>query len=132
MSHRTHWGVSLLTAVGAMFVVLVAQSQTDLGALEGDADAGAEHFLSFGCYACHGFTGETGSTGVQLNPSRFPQVAFIAYVRNPPPISGGPFAMPAYAGSSVTDQVLADIYAYLESLPSGTPPLESIGLLSDE
>ena len=125
-------GAVPLLAAGALFGTLSAQSQTDLGAIEGDPDAGREHYLTFGCYACHGFTGETGSTNTQLNPPRFPQVAFITYVRNPPQISGGPFAMPAYGGDDVTDQVLADIYAWLESLPSGTPPLESIELLSED
>jgi hypothetical protein len=39
--------------------------------------------------------------------------------------------MPAYGGETVTDQVLADIYAYLESLESGSLPLDDIPLLDD-
>jgi mono/diheme cytochrome c family protein len=97
---------------------------------KGNADNGETLYHSYGCYACHGHTGETG-IGAQLNPSRFPQEAFIAYVRNPPRISSGPFRMPAYGGETVTDQVLADIYAYLESLESGSLPLDDIPLLDD-
>ena len=124
--------VLLWLAAGAILGSATALSQTDLGALVGDAENGKEQYHSFGCYACHGVTGETGQTGVQLNPPRFPQVAFITYVRNPPLISTGNFRMPAYGGDIVTDQALADIYAYLESLPSGTPPLDSIDLLRDD
>jgi mono/diheme cytochrome c family protein len=96
----------------------------------GNIDSGKVLYHNYGCYACHGHTGETG-VGAQLNPSRFLQAAFIAYVRNPPRISSGPFRMPAYGGETVTDQVLADIYAYLESLDSGTVPVDEIPLLED-
>ena len=108
----------------------VAKSQSDTASLRGDAEAGKVQYMSYGCYACHGHTGETGD-GAKLNPPRFEQPGFIAYVRNPPPLSAGPFRMPAYGGDSVTDQVLADIYAFLESLESSTPPLEDISLLND-
>ena len=125
---RSLWWLVAAATLGSA----TALSQTDLSALTGDAEKGRAQYHSFGCYACHGFTGETGQTGVQLNPPRLPQVAFITYVRNPPLVSTGNFRMPAYGGDIVTDQSLADIYAFLESLPSGTPPLDDIELLRDE
>ena len=114
-------GIGLLSSA-------LAHAQADPSSLQGNATRGKERYVEFGCYACHGHTGETGD-GARLNPPRFARAAFIAYIRNPPPISAGPFRMPAYGGETVTDQVLADIYAYLESLPSGTPALEDIDLL---
>jgi mono/diheme cytochrome c family protein len=119
----------VLATTGAQLVAGVAQSQSSVAPLRGDAERGKADYESFGCYSCHGHTGETGA-GARLNPPRLERAAFIAYVRNPPPISGGPFRMPAYGGEAVTDQVLADIFAYLQSLDSGTPPLEDIALLN--
>jgi len=120
----------VLLATGSLFLAGEAESQSSAAALRGNIDSGKALYVSYSCYACHGNTGETGS-GARLNPPRFEQAAFIAYIRNPPTIGGGPFRMPAYGGETVTDQVLADIYAYLESLPSGTPPLADIPLLND-
>ena len=130
MNRNLSWVV--LGAAGALLSVGAdeARSQADTSSLQGNAENGKALYMSYGCYACHGHTGETGS-GARLNPPRFVLPAFIAYVRNPPRISGGPFAMPAYAGDTVTDQVLVDIYAYIESLPSGSPPLADIALLND-
>jgi mono/diheme cytochrome c family protein len=119
-----------LTVVSCIVIVYAA----DLAAQEpaGDPARGETLFLSYKCYACHGYTGETGSTGVRLNPPRFPLQAFMAYVRSPSGrrTSGG--TMPAFASDEVTDQVLADIYAYVSSLPSTTPPLDAIPLLADD
>ena len=117
----------VLVAVAALLHITELRSQS--AALEGDPDRGKSLYMTYGCYACHGHTGETGD-GARLNPPRFELPAFIAYIRNPPPVSAGPFRMPAYGGESVTDQVLADIYAYIESLDSGTLPLEDIELLN--
>lgn len=116
--------------IGACIFAMDAWPQSPAGSIQGNAQAGQAQYMSYGCYACHGHTGETGD-GARLNPPRFEQAAFIAYVRNPPPVSASPFRMPAYGGETVTDQVLADIYAYLASLESATPPLEDISLLNE-
>ena len=39
--------------------------------------------------------------------------------------------MPPYQQSDVSDQKLADIYTFLQSLPSGSPEAESIPVLSE-
>ncbi len=116
-----------------IFLMLISTVRADSSELIGDAQTGKGLYQSYSCYACHGYTGETGS-GTRLIPSRFNQAGFIAYVRNPTgrPLSFGPGGkMPAYASKSVSDQNLTDIYSYLKSIPSGSPPLESIPLLSD-
>lgn len=124
-------GTRTLLAAGLLFS---AASAGRLFAQEvnGDPARGRQLFLSYKCYACHGYTGETGSTGVRLNPPRFPLQAFMVYVRNPSGRRTGGGTMPAFASDEVTDQVLADIYAYVSNLPSNTPPLEEIALLSGD
>ena len=93
-------------------------------ALEGDAERGAALFTDYTCYGCHGYTGETGR-GPRLNPPRLRQAQFIGYLRNPP----NPRQMPPYRQAEVSDQKLADIYAFLESLPSASPDAEDVPVL---
>ena len=95
-------------------------------ALEGDAERGAALFTDYTCYGCHGYTGETGR-GPRLNPPRLRQAQFIGYLRNPP----NPRQMPPYRQAEVSDQKLADIYAFLESLPSASPDADDIPVLRD-
>jgi mono/diheme cytochrome c family protein len=56
--------------------------------------------------------------------TKLSQAGFIGFVRNPPPSS-----MPRFQAKIVSDQDLADIYAYIKSIP---PPkaAKDIPLLS--
>ena len=92
--------------------------------LEGDAESGKILYKQYTCYGCHGYTGETGFA-TRLNPPRMRQARFIAYLRNPT----NPARMPPYQQSEVSNQKLANIYAFLQSLPSASPDAESIPLL---
>jgi mono/diheme cytochrome c family protein len=103
-----------------------ASGAQDPAALEGDAERGAALFEDYTCYGCHGYTGETGR-GPRLNPPRLRQAQFIGYLRNPP----NPRQMPPYRQAEVSDQKLADIYAFLESLPSASPDAEDIPVLRE-
>ena len=98
-----------------------AHAEQNPGALEGDAENGKVLFKEYTCFGCHGYTGETGFA-TRLNPPRMPQGRFITYLRNPT----RPKQMPPYQQAEVSDQKLADIYAFLQSLPSGSPEAESI------
>jgi mono/diheme cytochrome c family protein len=73
------------------------------------------------CYSCHGFDGH-GGQGARLVPMKLAQAAFIAYVRNPR-------QMPPYGEKIVPDSEMADIYAYIKSLPE-SPDVKSIPLLN--
>jgi mono/diheme cytochrome c family protein len=75
---------------------------------------------TFACYACHGFDGQSGSP--RLIPMQRSEAAFIAFLRKPPRE-----AMPKFA--DVPERDLADVYAYIRSIPVAAPPLDSIPLL---
>jgi ubiquinol-cytochrome c reductase cytochrome c subunit len=85
--------------------------------LTGNAQAGKQLFVSDGCYECHGYVGQGGSAsaGVRIGPPPISLAAVIAYIRQP---SGG---MPRYAKAVVSDQDVADIYAYLKTIPVPVP-----------
>jgi ubiquinol-cytochrome c reductase cytochrome c subunit len=88
-----------------------------------DADNGKKLFAKFGCYECHGYVGQGGSAGARVAKTSLSAERFTAYVRHP---AG---QMPPYTAKVVTDAELADIRAYLLSVPA-PPPLKSIPLLN--
>jgi mono/diheme cytochrome c family protein len=89
----------------------------------GNVQNGKKIFDSYGCYQCHGYDGH-GGAGARLAPNPISFTAFSKYVRQP---TG---EMPPYTAKVVSDQELADIYAYLHSLPP-PPPVKSIPLLNN-
>lgn len=91
----------------------------------GSAARGKVIFVQVGCYECHDYAGE-GSvfTGPSLTPNPLPYVTFASQVRLPRQY------MPKYPVKYLSDQQLADIYAYVLSLPP-PPPLKSLPLLTN-
>jgi len=83
---------------------------------------GKKIFDSYGCYQCHDHDGH-GGAGARLAPNPIPFAAFSKYVRQP---TG---EMPPYTKKVVSDQELADIYAYLQSMPQ-PPAAKSIPILN--
>ena len=88
-----------------------------------NAANGKRVFEKDGCYECHGYAGQGGRDGARLAATSMPAPSFVRYVRRP---SG---AMPAFTQKVLSDQELADIYAYLKSMPAAKPAAE-IPLLS--
>lgn len=105
----------LLLLVAAAF----AQSKT------GDVTNGKKLFVKNGCYQCHGHVGQGGLAGPRLSQTRHTQASFVAFVRNPPP--GG---MPSYRAKIMSDQELADVFAYIKTFPEPAPA-KSIPLLAN-
>jgi mono/diheme cytochrome c family protein len=89
----------------------------------GSAEKGKVAFVDHGCWQCHGFAGQGGVTGPKLAPNPIPPEALSAFVRF---TNGG---MPPYPKAILSDGDLADIYAYLQSIPKG-PDYKSIPLLN--
>lgn len=91
----------------------------------GSAEKGKETFTKDGCAECHGHHAEGSKapgTGPRLSPPPLEFDAFISYVRHP--IA----AMPPYTDKVISDAELADIYAFLRSLPP-PPDVKNIPLL---
>lgn len=111
---------TILTIVCFLAVLPVAaQAQTASG---GNVENGKKLYLKYGCYECHGYAGQ-GGAGARLAPKVLPTAALIAYVRHP---AG---AMPPYTNKVASDADLADIRAFLASLPP-PPPLKDVPLLN--
>jgi mono/diheme cytochrome c family protein len=91
-------------------------------ASSGNAENGKKLFLSDGCYECHGRQAQGGAAGPRLGPGPLPLAAILKYVRQP---SG---QMPPYTAKVISDAELADVYAYLQSLPQ-PPKADSIPAL---
>lgn len=87
------------------------------------AEKGKEAYVKNGCWQCHGFVGQGGAAGLRLAPNPKPLAYISAFVRN----SSGP--MPPYTQKILSDNDLADIHAYLESLPPA-PDTKTIPLLN--
>ena len=81
---------------------------------------GAAVFMRAGCPACHGTVGH-GGAGPKLAPSTLPLAAFTTWVRNGTPGWSFTSGMPAYPAAVVSDAELADMRAYLASLPAPRP-----------
>jgi mono/diheme cytochrome c family protein len=90
----------------------------------GNAANGKKIFSSDGCYECHGYEGQGGSAGARLAPRPIAFTAFVNYVRHPTN------QMPPYTAKVISDQELADIYAFLLSIPA-PPAAKSIPQLSN-
>ena len=78
----------------------------------GDAANGKRVYMADGCYQCHGTVGQgSRPTGPHIAPNPLPYAAFAGQVRRPVN------AMPPYTDVVLSEQHLADIYAYLVSVP---------------
>jgi mono/diheme cytochrome c family protein len=80
-------------------------------ALAASAEKGKDAYMKFGCWGCHGTVGQGGITGPKLAPDPMPAEAFNAYVRTTNR------AMPPYREAVLSNEDLADIYAYMQSIP---------------
>ena len=94
-------------------------------ALAASAEHGEAAFMQHGCWQCHGTMGQGSiatSGGKRLAPDPLPWEAFSGFVRS------SNRAMPPYSEQILPDGDLADIYAYLQSVPK-PPDVNGIPLL---
>ena len=96
--------------LAALAALVIAQSN----ALAASAEKGKTLFVQHGCWQCHGFVGQ-GSAATSANkvlaPPVMPLDAFTSFVRSTNR------AMPPYSEKILSNDDLADIYAYLQSIP---------------
>jgi mono/diheme cytochrome c family protein len=87
----------------------------------GNLERGKKLFVDDGCWQCHGRAAQ-GGVGPRLGPHPLPLNAIITYIRQPAA------EMPPYTAKVISDAEIADIYAFLNSLPD-PPKVDSIAIL---
>ena len=105
--------------IAILALAFICSAQTTSG-----TENGKRLYLRNGCYQCHGYGGQGGLAGPRLAQTKLTVAGFTAFVRNPPP-SG----MPPYRVQVMTDQELADVWAYIRTFPEPAPA-KSIPLLN--
>ena len=105
-------------------IAMGAQAQE---APRGDVANGKRLYLNNNCFTCHGHSGQGGAFNgpapvLARTPLSFE--AFLMQMRNPSN------DMPAYAASVMPDQAVADVLAFLQSLPGPRNP-KDIAILGD-
>jgi ubiquinol-cytochrome c reductase cytochrome c subunit len=114
--------VVLMLSLVVSVVAAQAPTQGQNAGPRGSAENGKKLFVSIGCYECHGFAAHgpggdslLGGPRIAPHPIAFP--AFSKYLRQP---KG---QMPPYTQKIASDQDVADIYAWLLTIPD--PPAVS-------
>jgi mono/diheme cytochrome c family protein len=129
-SSRRRLFLLLTTALMLLGVLALASSKTSAQSTEttqkaasaptGNAQHGKAVYGRVGCYECHGWDAQSGQ--VKLGPNPLPFAAFNNQIRNPRN------DMPPYTTKVLSDADVADIYAFVQSVPP-PPKLDSIPLL---
>lgn len=113
----------LTIAAGTALLTLPATLPAQQSTTEptGDAARGAPLFTNtYNCFACHGFDAQTGER--RLVPMNYPVQGFITFVQNSPLPN-----MPSF--NDVPAQDLADIWAYIKSIPVDAPEVSDLPML---
>lgn len=99
----------------------------------GNAANGKALYYSYACYACHGYNGETGARAFVGNWGNLStEDHFIAFLRgraNVAPIIPST-NMPNFGEKALSDKQAKDIYAYIRTFKSTSPPLKDIPTLN--
>jgi mono/diheme cytochrome c family protein len=92
-------------------------AQKSEAAATGSVENGKKVFMKDGCYECHGREGQGAAqaSGPRIGPPQRFLRSFSRYVRQP---TG---QMPPFTSEVISDQELADVYAYLQSRPEAAP-----------
>jgi ubiquinol-cytochrome c reductase cytochrome c subunit len=91
----------------------------------GNIATGKTLYIGKACYQCHGYEGQGAASlgGPRIGPNPIPYRRFIAYLRTPAT------EMPPYSTKVLSEQDVADIYAYLQAR-TVPPPVRDIPLLA--
>ena len=117
------FSVAAVTALCASAIAGLAWAQE---APRGD-DANGKRLYLATCFACHGRSGQGGAMNGPapiLAKTAMPFDGFKAQLRQP--IN----EMPAYSEAVMSDQQIADVYAFLQTLP-GPLPTKDMAIFKD-
>jgi len=118
---------SALAAFAAAAIGCFAPAAGAQDAPQGDAGNGKRIYLADGCFTCHGRSGQGGAYNGPapiLAHTALPFDGFKGQVRDP--VND----MPAYSDAVLSDKDIADIYAFVESLP-GARSAKDIAILNN-
>jgi mono/diheme cytochrome c family protein len=101
---------SLFLALAGVMGIAVTATAWAQNAPGGNAANGKMLFEHVGCYQCHGFAGQGGAAGPKLVPA-LEFEPFALQLRMPRQL------MPPYSPQALSDQQVADIHAFVKSLP---------------
>jgi mono/diheme cytochrome c family protein len=83
----------------------------------GNAENGKTLYLQVGCYQCHGRAGQGAQmTGPRVSRTEFSFESFLYQLRHPAD------QMPPYEIPVLSDQDAADLYAYVQQMPTPRDP----------
>jgi mono/diheme cytochrome c family protein len=71
--------------------------------------------MTVGCVHCHGSAGQGSNSGTRLAPEPLPAEAIAAFIR------ATNTQMPAYSAQVLGDADVADIAAFLRTVPAAKP-----------
>lgn len=94
----------------------------------GDAAEGKRIYLRVGCFTCHGRSGQGGALNGPapiLAQTAMPWEGFVNQLRHPLN------EMPAYAEIVMPEKQIADIYAFLQSLPGPLPGAKDMAIFKN-
>jgi len=113
--------MKLLLAI-MLFSAAAAGAQAPGGSIE----RGRKAFQDKWCHSCHGTVGQGGERGAgpKIAPNPFPYEAFAMQTRRPRA------NMPRYPVEVLSEQEMADIYAYVSSIKPG-PAAKDLPLLRE-
>jgi mono/diheme cytochrome c family protein len=93
----------------------------------GDAAEGKRIYLATGCFFCHGHSGQGGNMNGPapiIARTAMPWEGFVNQLRHPSN------EMPAYSEKVMSEKQIANIYAFLHSLP-GPLPAKDMAIFKD-
>lgn len=111
--------IAIVTVLGLLATsAAFAQSPPVGPGTPAEAEAGRRAFMDYACFYCHGTVGQGSLPAVGPRIARLQRSleSFRSYVRRP---SG---RMSAYSEAMISDGTLAEMYAYLKSVPEPTAP----------
>jgi ubiquinol-cytochrome c reductase cytochrome c subunit len=102
---------------------LCAAAASAQDAPKGSAERGRKLFVDLNCYSCHGTHGQGGGRNSEPTiPAGYPWQGFLNQLRKPR------LDMPPYEAKLVSDQEVADMFAYFAALKPA-PAAKDIPLL---
>ena len=116
-----------LGVAASVLLAFTASCAWAADAPKGDAAKGKQLFLTKGCSYCHGTVGQGGggrTGGLRIANAGIGFPAFINQLRQPVN------EMPPYVASALPDSEVADIFAYVGSLPA-PPDVKTIPILNN-